>query len=113
METAPARPTGLTARAPSSEIASNVAARHRALGKEGRLQVRLQILPKPARVVERHCGAANIILGTLLSVFHIAEPYKEIKEGVEFAVKNGRLIRRARDAANWVVVKVRGGLTTA
>jgi hypothetical protein len=37
---------------------------------------------------------ANTILGTLLSVFQIAEPYKEIKEGVEWGLENGKLIRR-------------------
>jgi hypothetical protein len=45
-------------------------------------------------LVDPAFSAANITLGTLLSVFQVAEPYKEIKEGVEFGVRNGKLMRR-------------------
>jgi hypothetical protein len=42
---------------------------------------------------------ANTLLGTLLSVFSAAESYKEIKEGIEWALENGKLIVRG---LNWI-----------
>jgi hypothetical protein len=42
---------------------------------------------------------ANTLLGTLLSLFSLAESYKEIKEGVEWALENGKLVVRG---FNWV-----------
>jgi hypothetical protein len=50
--------------------------------------------PRFARLLDPVFSAANTILGSLLDVFHVAGAYKEIKEGVEFGVKNNKLIRR-------------------
>ena len=60
-------------------------------------------------LLEAPLDAGDIVLGTLLAVFHVAEPYKEMKEGVGFAVMNWKLLRRARDRASWAWMKLRGG----
>jgi hypothetical protein len=49
---------------------------------------------------------ANTILGSLLSIFSIAESYKEIKEGVEYTVRHGKFIRRVVASTGGVVVRL-------
>jgi hypothetical protein len=49
---------------------------------------------------------ANTILGSLLSIFLIAEPYKEIKEGVEYAVRQGKVLRRIVASTGGAVVRL-------
>jgi hypothetical protein len=65
--------------------------------------------PRSPALLEAPLEAADIVLGTLLSVFQLAESYKEIKEGVQFGVKNWRLFRRIRNGASWIGMKLRGG----
>ena len=50
---------------------------------------------------------ANTILGSLLSIFSIAESYKEVKEGVEYAVRHGKLIQRMVASTGGAVVRLR------
>lgn len=59
--------------------------------------------PRSRALAEQAGPPANTILFTLLSVFQVAESYKEIKEAVEWGLKNGKLVVRIGNGA-WRVV---------
>jgi hypothetical protein len=68
----------------------------------GSKQPRSKVLAEPV------LDAANSVLGSVLGVFHISEAYKEIKEGVEWGIKNWKLLKRLRNAGASGFMKLRG-----